>query len=266
MRGSTGDWYLVNASPDVREQLELVRDPGETALRSNPVAGVILTDAEIDHTAGLIILRESAEPLDIYGTSAVREALSTGFPVLRVLEGYSGVRWHDLEPGERTRLPEEGSAGLEIEPFAVPADPPLYMGAAGDDPPKFEENGLGVGLTFTDLETGRVAVYAPAIGNLNDALLERLRTCDVALIDGTFWRNDELTSQGVGRRTAQDMGHLPLSGPDGTLARLENAGGFRKVLVHINNSNPILLGDSPERRAVAEAGFEVGYDGMTIDI
>jgi len=257
---------LVNASPDIREQLEILRDPVVTELRSNPVAGVILTDAEIDHTAGLIFLRESSEPLDIYGTAAVRQALSVGFPVLEVLQGYSGVRWHDLQPNAHFQLPEDGDAALRIETFAVPGDPPLYMRLKGPEATRFEENGLAVGLTFTDPATGSVAVYAPAVGELTESLMARLRECDVALLDGTFWRDDELTSQGVGTRTALDMGHLPLSGPDGTLAKLQDAGNFRKVLIHINNSNPILLEDSPERQAVEAAGFEVAYDGMIIDL
>jgi pyrroloquinoline quinone biosynthesis protein B len=128
------------------------------------------------------------------------------------------------------------------------------------------EGGLALGLTFRDPATNRTATYVPALERLDDALLARLAASDVVLLDGTFWSNEELPSQGIGTRTALDMGHLPLSGPHGTLARLRDTEGLRKILVHINNSNPILLEDSPEREAVRAAGFEVGYDGMIIDL
>lgn len=261
VRGATGPWFLINASPDVREQMELLRDPRNEALRSNPMAGVLLTDAEIDHTAGLIILRESGDPLNLYATPAVRHALTAGYPILEVLDRYCGVRWHSLDSGQALQLPDDGAPALEVEPFPLRADPPLYMRgreSVGD--------GLAVGVTFRDPATGGVVTYAPAVERLDNALLARLAASEVALLDGTFWSNDELPSQGIGKRTALDMGHLPLAGPEGTLARLRDTKGLRKILVHINNSNPILLEDSAERKAVLEAGFEVGYDGMIIDL
>jgi pyrroloquinoline quinone biosynthesis protein B len=261
VRGATGPFYLINASPDVREQLELLRGPSVRALRSNPIAGVILTDAEIDHTAGLVILRESGEPLEIYGTEAVRHALTAGYPLLEVLDRYCGVRWHSLEPERTLRLPGDRAPALEIEPFFLPADPPLYM--RGRD---VVQSGIAVGLTFRDPVTGSTATYAPAVERLDEELLARLTASEVALLDGTFWSNEELPSQGIGTRTALDMGHLPLSGAEGTLVRLRDTENLRKILVHINNSNPILLEGSPERQAVEAAGFEVAYDGMLIDL
>jgi pyrroloquinoline quinone biosynthesis protein B len=267
VRPDGGPWHLVNASPDVRQQLELIRDPSDTQVRSNPFAGVILSDAEIDHTAGLIVLRESSTPLRIYGTAAVREALTLGFPVLDVLEAYCGVEWTLLEPDNPLDLVGPDGRGMRVEAFEVPGDPPLYMrrmstGNGAEPPPP----GTASGLVFTDLATGSTAVYAPAVGELNEDLLARLAGADVALLDGTFWSNEELTSQGVGKRTALDMGHLPLSGLEGSLERLKRTGGVRKVLVHINNSNPILLRGSEERRAVEAAGVEISYDGMTVDL
>ncbi len=261
VRGTRGGWYLINASPDIREQLELLWDPTSSELRTNPISGVILTDAEIDHTAGLIFLRESTRPIDLYATTAVRDALSDAFPVLKVLEGYCGVRWHELKVGKVLRLPDEDDPAIEVEPFAVPADPPLYMGGG-----EFSETGLAVGLTLRSTASGRVATYAPALARLDTPVLARIMTSDVVLLDGTFWRNDELTSVGIGSRTAHDMGHLPLSGPDGTLARLQDLDGPRKILIHINNSNPVLLEDSDERSIVKAAGFEVACDGMVIDV
>ncbi|MQA91311.1 MAG: pyrroloquinoline quinone biosynthesis protein PqqB [Gemmatimonas sp.] len=265
VRGSGGGWYLVNASPDVREQLEVLRAPAATALRSSPVVGVILTDAEIDHTAGLIILREASGPLNLYGTTEVRQALTIGYPVLKVLEGYCGVRWTALNPGGTLCLPNPESPSLKVEAFPVPADPPLYMRTVPPESGSVSD-GLAVGLVFTDPTTGRRALYAPAVGVLDDAFLARLEGCDVALLDGTFWHNNELPDQGIGTRTALDMGHIPLSGRGGTIERLKEFHSVRKVLIHINNSNPILLEDSAERRTVEEAGFEVAHDGMVIDI
>lgn len=263
VRSGTGPWYLLNASPDVREQLELIRDPSDRALRSNPIAGVILTDAEIDHSAGLLILRESGTPLEIHGTSAMRHQMTVGFPVLEVLKRYCGVRWHEIEPGREFSLSSdgEGTSGLRVEPFAVPADPPLYMRGrmAGGEWP-------AVGLTFHDPSTGTSATYVPGLAAIDDELMARFRASNAVFLDGTFWSDDELTSQGVGKRTATDMGHLPLSGAGGTIERLRDLTDTRKVLVHINNSNPILLEDSAERRAVEEAGFEVGYDGMSVEL
>ncbi len=128
------------------------------------------------------------------------------------------------------------------------------------------QGGIAVGLTFRDPATGGTATYAPAVERLDEELLARLTASAVALLDGTFWSNEELPSQGIGTRTALDMGHLPLSGAEGTLARLRDTENLRKILVHINNSNPILLEGSPERQAVEAAGFEVAYDGMLIDL
>src|SRR5690606_12179135 len=258
-----GPWYLINASPDVRQQLELIRDPGETRLRSSPFAGVILTDAEIDHTAGLIILRESATPLRLYGTAAVREALTVGFPLLEVLDAYCGVRWTFLEPEAPLELTAVEGQGLRREAFEVAGDPPLYMkGRTGGGVP----TGTVTGLVLTDLSTGGTAVYVPAVGDLDDELLAKISRADAAFIDGTFWSEDELTGLGIGTRTATDMGHLPLSGPGGSLERLRGIEGTRRILVHINNSNPILLHDSEERAAVESAGVEISYDGMQVDL
>ncbi|MDP9348469.1 MAG: pyrroloquinoline quinone biosynthesis protein PqqB, partial [Gemmatimonadota bacterium] len=258
VRAQGGPWYLVNASPDVRQQLQALAPAA--GLRHDPVAEVILTDAELDHTVGLLVLRESARPLRLRGTDVVRQALSEAFPALRILDAYCGVSWSPLVPGTPFRLSDIGGAVLEGEAFPVSAgDPPKYMRVGGSDP-------SAVGLEFRDPATGGNAVYAPAVGAMDEPLLRRMEASDLILLDGTFWTDDELPSLGIGSRTARDMGHLPLSGPGGTLERLGALRGPRKVLVHINNTNPILDDESPQRRAVEEAGFEVGYDGMTIEL
>ena len=259
IRATGGPWFLVNASPDVRQQLELLRDEQPSTIRSSPIAGVLLTDAEIDHTTGLVILRESAEPLRVYGTDTVRRALTEGFGLLTTLEGYCGVEWSVLKPDTTMALGETPS--LEVEVFPLPAKPPKYMRqkvAFGGD--------WVVGLTFREPTSGRVVTYAPALAELDDKVLERFESSDCILVDGTFWRDDELLELGIATRTARAMGHVPLSGPGGSLQRLAELSRPRKIFIHINNTNPILGADSAERRIVEAAGIEVGYDGLTIEL
>jgi pyrroloquinoline quinone biosynthesis protein B len=255
IRGDEGAWFLVNASPDARQQLEAL-PPQEYGVRVPPVAGVLLTDAEIDHTAGLLLLRESQAPVRIFGAQDVEHALRSGFPVLEVLEHYCGAAWQTLEP-ERPRALEGSS--LEVEPFETGGDAPRYLDGS-------DVQLQASGFVFRDSASGSIVTYAPGLARLDDGVLGRLAASDVVLVDGTFWRDDELDRLGISTRSARDMGHLPLSGPDGTLAALERLERPRKVLVHINNTNPILLEDSPEREAVHRAGVEVAYDGLDIEL
>lgn len=256
---ASGSWFLVNASPDIRQQLERLRDSPPTGVRSSPIAGVLLTDAEIDHTAGLMILRESADPLTVYCTDTVRQALTEDWPLLRVLKSYCGVNWLAMEPGSIFNLGDKSD--LAVEAFQLPSKPPKYgrseAVAAGD---------WVVGLTFRDRISGGIVTYAPALAELSPSLLERLDASDCILVDGTCWQDDELVALGTSTRTARAMGHLPLSGDNGSLVRLAQLSSTRKILVHINNTNPILQTDSVARQAVEAAGIEVGYDGLTIEL
>ncbi|HEY4277703.1 MAG TPA: pyrroloquinoline quinone biosynthesis protein PqqB [Conexibacter sp.] len=246
-------WVVVNASPDLRQQLAAL--PFErTGLRASPVKAVVLTDAEIDHTAGLLLLRESSARLQVYSTEAVRVALTDRYPVLRMLENYCGVDWHELKPGAVTAI--DGTT-LELEPFDTGGDAPLYMGN--------DEGPGAIGLTVRDRAGGGVLCYAPAILDFDDALAARMRESAVVLADGTFWTKDELVDLGLTTRDALAMGHAPLSGENGTLETL-SALDARTILVHINNSNPILLDRSPQRALVEERGVEVGYDGLEVEL
>jgi pyrroloquinoline quinone biosynthesis protein B len=256
IRGGEGPWFLVNASPDARQQLEALAPGQPDGVRAPPIAGVLLTDAEIDHTAGLLLLRESQSPVRVFGHEAVERALRGGFPALAILERYSGVEWQTLEPG--TATPLEGSS-LVVEPFEVGGDAPRYLGGSNLELP-------ASAFLFRDGATGGVVTYAPGLARLDDAVLTRFASSDLVLVDGTFWRDDELARLGISDRSATDMGHVPLSGPGGTLEVLARLGRPRKVLVHINNTNPILLEDSPEREAVHRAGAEVAYDGLEIEL
>ncbi len=256
IRGGEGPWFLVNASPDARQQLEALTDRAVEAVRAPPIAGVLLTDAEIDHTAGLLLLRESSTPVRVYGDEGVEHALTHGYPVLSILDRYCGAEWHTLERGLQTPL--EGSS-LTVEPFEVGGDAPRYLDGSGVE---LEASGF----VFRDRAGAGVVTYVPGLARLDDDVLSRLAASDLVLVDGTFWRNDELAQLGISTRSARDMGHLPLSGAGGTLEALAKLERPRKALVHINNTNPILLEDSPEREAVTNAGVEVAYDGLEVEL
>ncbi len=256
IRGNDGPWFLVNASPDARQQLEAITDPALDGVRSPPIAGVLLTDAEIDHTAGLLLLRESSTPVRVYGEAGVERALREGYPVLPMLEHYCGLWWQTLEPGQA--WPLEGSS-LAVEPFDVGGDAPRYLDGSGVEL-------SASGFVFRDRASGGVVTYVPGLARLDDEVLTRFAASDLVLVDGTFWRDDELALLGISTRSARDMGHLPLSGPGGTLEALARLERPRKALVHINNTNPILLEDSPEREAVVRVGVEVAYDGLEVEL
>src|SRR6187200_1022946 len=196
IRGDEGPWYLVNASPDARQQLETLAPADVAGVRAPPIAGVLLTDAEIDHTAGLLLLRESGAPVRVFGGASVEQALRD--TIVRMLDRFCGVDWHTLEPGRALAI--DGSS-LVVEPFET-----------GDDE--------SVGLVVRDSATGGALTYAPALAALDDGVLARFAASDLVLVDGTFWREDELALLGISDRTAHDMGHVPLSGPGGTLAAL----------------------------------------------
>jgi pyrroloquinoline quinone biosynthesis protein B len=255
IRGRDGPWFLFNASPDLREQLEALAAPPVDGVRSPPVAGVLLTDAEIDHTAGLLLMRESATPLRVLGDAGVERALRVGYPVLTMLERYSGATWETLEPGRPHPL--DGSS-LVVEPFPTGGDAPRYLGADAE----LEASGFVV----RDRASGGVVTYAPGLASLDDSVIARFAASDLVLADGTFWHHDDLTRLGLSDRTAREMGHTPLAGPGGTLEALAGLERPRTVLVHINNTNPILLEDSPERAEVVRAGVEVAYDGLEVEL
>ena len=254
IRGGDGPWFLVNASPDARQQLEALAPERLDGVRAPPIAGVLLTDAEIDHTAGLLLLRESAAPVRIFGDAGVERALTDGYPVLPMLERYCGADWQSLEPERAHSLP---GSSLSVEPFNVGGDAPRYL-------PGVELEASG--FVFRDQSTGGILTYVPGLARLEDGVLERFAASDLVLVDGTFWRDDELARLGISRRSARDMGHVALSGSGGTLAALTRLERPRKILVHINNTNPILLEDSPERETVVNAGVEVAYDGLEIEL
>jgi pyrroloquinoline quinone biosynthesis protein B len=186
----------------------------------------------------------------------VRRALTDGYPVLPILDRYCGVDWRTLDPG--SSIPVDGSS-LVVESFPAGGDAPRYLADAGAEVE-------AAGLTFRDGSTGGVLTYVPGLARLDDDVLDRLGASDVVLVDGTFWRDDELARLGISDRTARQMGHVPLSGAGGTLEALARLQRPRVILVHINNTNAVLLERSPERDAVLRAGVEVADDGLGVEL
>ncbi|HEX4751456.1 MAG TPA: pyrroloquinoline quinone biosynthesis protein PqqB [Solirubrobacterales bacterium] len=254
VRSDAGPWYLVNASPDLLSQLEALPFDRTGGMRAAPIAGVVLTDGEIDHTAGLLLLRESSTPLRVYSTPEVRDALTSKYPLLNMLETFCGVDWRPLAGDAATPLED---TTLAIETFPTGGDAPLYMGDAPGP--------AAIGLTIRDSADDRTLVYAPGIEALDETVGARLAEGDLVLADGTFFRHDDLVALGLGERDSWAMGHAPLTGEGGTLGALA-ALDARTALVHINNTNPILLADSPERREVEGRGIVISSDGMEFDV
>jgi pyrroloquinoline quinone biosynthesis protein B len=225
-------------------------------VRHVPIEGIVTTDAELDHTLGIVLLRE-ARRLQLYATPAVRSILERDSRVLLVTRAFAEVEVTETPPGKLTPLRYRGGdgSGITIEPFAVPAGPPRFAPEA--------QAGHTVGLVLHDEAGGGSCAFVPGCGDLDQTLLDRLEQTDLLLFDGTFWTDDELIGLGISDRRGREMDHLPVSGPDGSLSRLAGLSRPRKVYTHINNTNPMLLEDSPEREAVERAGLAVGADGMS---
>jgi pyrroloquinoline quinone biosynthesis protein B len=248
-------WFLLDASPDVHAQLARLPAPEPTGLRQAPVEGVVLTDAELDHTVGLLLLREGRF-LQLHATDAVRAILEHDSRIVPVTRAFAEVRVHDLPLGRPAPLLYRDScpSGLTVTTFPVPAGPPRFAAA--------EQLGHTVGLLIRDEATGGSCAFVPGCGGLEETLLGHLSRAELVLFDGTFWTDDELIGLGIAERTAREMDHLPVSGPDGSLERLSGLSSRHRVYTHINNTNPMLIEDSPERRLVESRGLAVGFDGM----
>jgi pyrroloquinoline quinone biosynthesis protein B len=247
-------WTLLNASPDVRAQLGSCPDLHPDAAGEVPLQAVLLTDAELDHTLGLLLLREGGG-LVVHATEVTRDTLYDGTALLRTLEAYCPVRWQPVVPGADVPLGD----GLSYRAFDVPTTKRARFGSG-------TREGRVVGYRLTDERSGRALVHLPVLQELTPAVCAQLEDCACLLVDGTCWSDDELVRLGRGSRTAREMGHLPISGPGGSLEQLAALPIERRVYVHVNNTNPILLEDSPERRAVEEHGLEVAVDGLDLEV
>jgi pyrroloquinoline quinone biosynthesis protein B len=250
-------WFLLNASPDIRAQMEsfpaLHPAGGPDGARVVPLQAVLLTDAELDHTLGLLLLREGGG-LVLHATEATHDTLRQGTSLLRTLEAYCPVTWRPVVPGVDVPL----GGGLSYRAFDVPTTKRARFGTG-------QEKGRVVGHRLTDERSGRVLVHLPVAQDLA-AVREELDGCACLLLDGTCWSDDELVRLGVGTRTAREMGHLPIGGPGGSLEQLAGLSVGRTVYTHVNNTNPILLEDAPERRVVEQHGREVAVDGLELEV
>jgi len=254
-------WILFNASPDIRAQLE-ANPPlqPKKGRRHTGIHGIVLADSQIDHTTGLLFLREGC-PLSVYCTDMVAQDLSTGFPIFVMLQSWDGGVNH-------TTVPIDGSAFQvsDIDEISITAVP-LEGKAPPYSPHRHDPHvGDNVGYLIEDTRSQASLFYAPGLGQMSPALLDMLGGADCVMVDGTFWSEDEMQRAGVGTKRASDMGHLPQSGDEGMLHWLSKIQGPRKILIHINNTNPILIENSPERTLVEESGVEVAYDGMAFDL
>jgi pyrroloquinoline quinone biosynthesis protein B len=247
-------WLLLNASPDLRQQI--LATPAlhpRQAPRHSPIEAVVLTNGDVDHIAGLLTLRES-QPLTVLATQDIQAVLAAN-PIFNVLNPAYVSR-------QRLSLDGQASvAGLRLRPFTVPGKVALYLEEG--DPELGAESGTTIGLEVRDAD-GRGFFFVPGCAALSPRLAERLGGADLVFFDGTLWSDDEMIRTGTGIKTGRRMGHMSMSGADGSMAALGRLEIRRKVYIHINNTNPALLETSPERAAVAAAGFEIAHDGMEI--
>ena len=254
-------WVLVNASPDIRAQLQAAPalQPNR-ALRDTALCAIVLVDGQVDHTTGLYMLREATAPWRIWCTDSTYADLTRGNPILEVLGHFCGVERRELQLDRDfaiDELPQIRWRALPVASKPAPYSPHRESPQPGDN----------VALILEDRATGRSAVYAPGLAEIDERLWGCMRAAVCVLVDGTFWSDDEMLRLGVSRKRARDLGHLPQSGPRGMLERLDALpAGVRKILIHINNTNPILDRRSPEARELARRGVEVAEDGMEISL
>jgi len=257
-------WFVFNASPDVHAQIGAF--PAlwpRRAARDTPIQAVVLSDAELDHTLGLLLLREGRR-VRVYCTPWVHTALTEWNPILRTLAAFARVDWRPIRLGEMQPLctAEDTDSGLRCQAFSTESTKRLTFAPA-------ESAGhpeASVGYRISDARTGRSLVYMPALEKLSAGVRGQLTDCACLMVDGTCWVDDEMARLGIAGKTAREMGHLPLSGEGGTLEQLAGLDTARTVLVHINNTNPVLIEHSPERQAVEARGIEVAVDGMEVEI
>ncbi|MGA2412047.1 MAG: pyrroloquinoline quinone biosynthesis protein PqqB [Candidatus Binataceae bacterium] len=257
-----GHWFLINASPDLRQQLTATPQlhPAPGKLRHSPIAGVILTNGEIDAITGLLSMREGS-PFTIYAHEKVLGTLKSN-SVFNVLSE-KNVKRQEIEIDRvfEPKLPDGSSSGIEILPFEVTGKGAWYLEGEGQ-----EAAGDTLGLRIRDKATGKFFFFLAACAEVTDDLKSRLKGASLVFFDGTVWRDDELIAAGLSTKTGRGMGHIAMSGEMGAIAALENLGIERKIFLHINNSNPALLHDSEERKAVIRAGWHIPADGTEITL
>ena len=259
-------WFLLGASPDLRAQIESTPElQPSRGVRESPIQGAVLLNADLDHALGLLLLRE-LQPLQVYASASIRKILNDQNTMFRMLQRTeTQVRWNDFNPGEGFSLSDQGgqNTGIRCSAVSLGTHFPAYVRPSDQQELSSSEASLGL---FVRVPSGKRAAFFPAVPAVSDSLLEHLSEADVLLFDGTFWSDDELIRiQGSGQ-TARQMGHIPVSSPEGSLRRLAGLRRPRKIYIHINNTNPMLNEAGPEYRQVRDAGWEIAEDGWQFDL
>lgn len=257
------DCVLINASPDVRLQIEQTTALHPRTTRDSPIAAIVLTNGDLDHCLGLLSLRER-QPLTVYATASVWRGLMERNILFRTLDRFPGqITWRELKPESEERLVSASGKplGLSIRAVAVPGKVPLHL--EGIVSPSEEQN---IGVLVREDSDHPLFAYFPSVARITPLVRETVARADLLVFDGTFWSSDELVRYGISRRSAEDMAHVPMSGEQGSLALLSDLTVPRRLFTHINNTNPILREDSPERRRVTASGWDVAYDGMELKL
>lgn len=267
----SNSWFLLGASPDLRAQIEATPElhppeiQAQDGVRQSPIAGVVLTNADIDHVLGLLLMRE-LQPLRVHATDSIRRILIEDNSMFAMLQRVPGqLSWRDFTPGTTFPLRDAAGedSGLNCRTLSLGTHFPAYVSPQRESQLKSAESSLGL---IVESPSGKRLAYMPAVPQINDALLKEFDSCDVVLFDGTFWSDDELIRiQGSGN-TAEQMGHVPVSSAEGSLSKLAQLRCRRKIYVHINNTNPMLDESGPEYRQVREAGWEIAEDGWQFEI
>ncbi|MFW6699142.1 pyrroloquinoline quinone biosynthesis protein PqqB [Acinetobacter pittii] len=254
------DWVLLNASPDIRQQLfEFKAAQPARKLRDTGITSVILMDSQLDHTTGLLTLREGC-PMNVWCTEMVHQDLTSGFPVFNMLKHWNGgLQYNEINPKQAFKI--DGFENLEFVPLIIKSAAPPYSPHRNDP-----HDGDNIALIIKDHKTQKQLFYAPGLGKIDDQIMQIMQSSDCVMIDGTLWTDDEMQQTGVGTKTGREMGHLYISGEGGSLSYLNQLSTPKKVLIHINNTNPILNENSSQFAELKANGVEVAYDGMQIEL
>ena len=252
------DWLLFNTSPDILTQIqEFPEAQPARSIRDTAFRSIVLLDAQIDHTTGLFMLRESKTPLNIYCTDMVYEDLTTGNPIFKILEHYCGVNWHQIHTNGDNSFQPQGIENIRVKAIPLSSKAPPYSPHRHDP-----HEGDNLGILLEDISTGKKIFYAPGLGQIEPHIKPYMEAADCLMVDGTCWTNDEMKALGIANKMSLDIGHLPQSGPGGMIEVLRPLPAEKKILIHINNTNPILQEDSEQRQKLTEEKIDVAYDGM----
>jgi pyrroloquinoline quinone biosynthesis protein B len=255
------NWILFNASPDIKKQMDdfPALQPARE-VRDTAISAIVITDAQIDHVTGMLTLREHNKPWDVYTTDAVYQDLTTGFPVFNILGHFRGINHHEIAT-DQSSFTIPSAEGLVFTAVPLKSEAPPYSPHRHNTVP-----GDNIGMRIEDTRTGQNLFYAPGLGEAEPHVIEYMRNADCVLVDGTVWTDDEMSNEGISNKRAQEMGHLDQSSEGGIMSILNAMERPRKILIHINNTNPILNEESPQRQILNQAGIEVAYDGMDIEL